>query len=189
MNSLLKKRLPGILAAGLVTLAVGAASVAPAAASDASASALTAKQKKAKAKALKKCNKKRAATRKRTVKLRKKCKRAVNKRYARISRKQNKPKGKTWKVDVTDPYAYIPNQLSIKVNDSILWDWKNATGREPHDVTPSVPWPSGVDRRDFKSSLMVGPNATFKRQFTKPGDYSFVCSIHVLMTMNVNVSR
>ena len=61
MNSLLKKRLPGILAAGLVTLAVGAAGVTPAAASDASASALTAKQKKAKAKALKACNKKRTA--------------------------------------------------------------------------------------------------------------------------------
>ncbi len=181
MNSLLKKRLPGILAAGLVTLAVGAAGVAPAAASDASASALTAKQKKAKAKALKACNKKR------TAKQKKACKRAVNKRYARISKAQE-PKGKTWTVDVSDPYAYIPNQLNIKVNDSILWDWKMATGREPHDVTP-VTVPAGVNRNDFKSSLMIGPDATFKRQFVKPGAYSFVCSIHFQMTMNVNVSR
>ena len=60
MKSLLKKRLPGILVAGLVMLAVGAAGVTPAAtASDASVSALTAKQKKAKARALKACNKKR----------------------------------------------------------------------------------------------------------------------------------
>jgi plastocyanin len=182
MNSLLKKRLPGILAAGLVTLAVGAAGVTPAAASDASASALTAKQKKAKAKALKKCNKKRSA------KQRKACKRNVKKRYAKISKNQNKPKGKTWTVDVSDPYAFIPNQLNIKVNDSILWDWKMATGREPHDVTP-VTVPAGVNRNDFKSSLMIGPNATFKRQFTKPGEYSFVCSIHFQMTMSVNVSR
>lgn len=182
MNSLLKKRLPGILAAGLVTLAVGAVGVAPANASDASVSALTAKQKKAKAKALKACNKKR------TTAQRKRCKKAVNKKYAKISRNQT-PKGKTWLVDVSDPYFFNPNQLNIKVNDSILWDWKLATGREPHDVTPSTPWPTDVDRNDFKSSLMIGPDATFKRQFTKPGDYAFVCSIHFQMTMNVKVSR
>lgn len=182
MNSLLKKRLPGILAAGLVTLAVGAAGVAPASAADASTSALTAKQKKAKAKALKACNKKR------TAKQRKNCKRAVNKKYAKISRNQATPKGKTWTVDVMDPYMYSPNQLNIKVNDSILWDWKMATGREPHDVTPVIV-PSGVDRFDFKSALSTGPDYTFKRQFTKPGQYSFVCSIHYQMTMNVNVSK
>jgi plastocyanin len=183
MNSLLKKRLPGILAAGLVTLAVGAASVTPAAASDASASALTAKQKKAKAKALKACNKKR------TAKQKKSCKKAVNKKYAKISKQQETPKGKTWTVNLVDPYSFVPNQMNIKVNDSILWDWKNATGREPHDVTPSIPWPSNVNRNDFKSSLAIGPSYTFKRQFTKPGTYSFVCSIHFQMTMNVNVSK
>ena len=180
MNSLLKKRLPGILAAGLVTLAVGAAGVTPAAASDASASALTAKQKKAKAKALKACNKKRTAKQKAA------CKKAVNKRFAKLANQA--PKGMTVTVNVSDPYAYIPNQVNLKVNDSILWDWKMATGREPHDVTP-VTVPAGVNRNDFKSSLLIGPNATFKRQFTKPGAYSFVCSIHFQMTMNVNVSR
>ena len=183
MNSLLKKRLPGILAAGLVTLAVGAASVTPAAASDASASALTAKQKKAKAKALKACNKKR------TAKQRKACKRAVNKKYAKISRQQETPKGKTWTVDVADPYVYIPNQLSIKVNDFIKWNWTKSGGREPHDVTLNMPWPAGVSGSDFKSSLTSDTNYTFKRQFTKPGTYSFICSFHYLMTMNVNVSK
>lgn len=180
MNSLLKKRLPGILAAGLVMLAVGAASVTPAAAADASASALTAKQKKAKKRALKNCNKKRTAKQKRL------CKKAVNKRFAKLANQT--PKGKTWKVDVADPYVYIPNQLNIKVNDFIEWDWSMATGREPHDVTP-VSVPAGVDRNGYKSSLMIGPNYKFKRQFTKPGAYSFVCSIHFQMTMNVNVSR
>lgn len=181
MKSLLKKRLPGILAAGLVMLAVGAAGIAPAAASDASVSGLTAKQKKAKAKALKACKKKKKAAQ------RKACVKKVNKKYKKLAKK-SAPQGKTHTVMVTDPYLYIPNQLSIKVNDSILWDWKNATGREPHDVTP-VTVPTGVNRNDFKSSLAIGPNYTFKRQFTKPGDYSFVCSIHFLMTMNVNVSK
>ncbi|MDQ5895291.1 MAG: Copper-binding protein [Actinomycetota bacterium] len=183
MNSLLKKRLPGILVAGLVTLAVGAAGVTPAtAASDASVSALTAKQKKAKAKALKACNKKR------TAKLRNTCKRNVNKKYNKISKAQETPKGKTWKVNVTDPYVYNPNQLNIKVNDFIEWNWALAGGREPHDVTP-VTVPSGVSRGDFQSNLTSDTSYKFKRQFTKPGAYSFVCSIHFQMTMNVNVSR
>ena len=188
MNSLLKKRLPGILVAMIVTLAVGAAGVTPATAKDASASALTAKQKKAKKRALKKCNKKRAANKKRTAKLRRTCKRKVNKRYARISKRQQTPKGKTHQVQVMDPYLYSPNLLNIKVNDFILWNWQSAGGREPHDVTPASV-PAGVNRNDFKSALTSDTSYRFKRQFTKPGKYSFVCSIHFQMTMDVNVSR
>ena len=74
------------------------------------------------------------------------------------------------------------------MNDSILWNWSKSGGREPHDVT-LVTGPSGVSRNDFKSALTSDTNYTFKRQFTKPGAYSFVCSFHFQMTMNVNVSR
>lgn len=187
MISLLKKRLPGILVVGLVALAVGAAGASPATASpatssDASASALTGKQKRAKKRALRQCNKKR------TAKQRRACKKRVNKKYRRISKRQSKPKGKTWQVAVADPYVYMPNQLTIKANDWIRWNWKQAGGREPHDVTP-VTVPAGVNRLDFKSQLTSDPNYTFKRQFTKPGAYSFVCSIHFQMTMDVTVKR
>lgn len=187
MKSLLTKRLPGILLVGLVALAVGAAGTSPAtAASDASVSALTGKQKKAKKRALKRCNKKRRAKQRRV------CKRQVNRKYQRIAKRQRKPKvkpGKTHRVDVLDPYSYSPNQMTVKQNDSILWDWRYSIGREPHDVTPDTPWPAGVNRNDFKSLLRTGPNYTFKRQFTKPGKYTFVCSVHTLMRMEVTVKR
>lgn len=179
----MSRRLPGILAAGLVTLAVGAAGVAPAAASDASVSALTAKQKKAKSKALKACKKKR------TAKQRNACVKAVNKKYNKISKSQEVPKGKTWQVLLTNLNTFDPTSLDIKVGDSILWDWKlTVGGREPHDVTP-VSVPSGVNRYGLKSATTADPAYTFKRQFTKAGSYSFVCSIHTLMTMNVNVTK
>lgn len=179
MKSLLKKRLPGILAAGLVTLAVGAAGVAPATAADAGASALTKAQKKAKTKALKACKKKKNA------KQRKACTKKVNKKYNNLAKA---PKGKTYQVDVLDPYSYSTSLLNIKVNDSIRWTWKTAGGREPHDVTP-VTVPAGVDRNAYKSILTAEPGYKFTRQFKKAGAYSFVCSIHFQMTMDVNVKK
>jgi plastocyanin len=188
MNSLLKKRLPGILAAVLVALAVGAAGApASAATADTSSGAtisyLTKKQKKAKKKALKKCKKKKSA------KKRKKCKKQVKKKYKRIARNNPPPIGKTWQVSVgAGGNFYAPSLLNIKLNDAVNWSWANTTGSEPHNVT-LVSGPSGVDRNAFTSQLTSDQSYRFKRQFTKPGAYSFVCNIHVLMTMSVNVSK
>lgn len=186
LNSLLTKRLPGILVAGIVALAVGAVGVMPAAtAKDASTSALTKKQKKKRAKQLKACKKKF----RKNAKKRKACIKKVKKKFRKLANKPKpQPKGKTWKVMVQDPYQYSPNQLTIKSGDSILWDWKEAVGREPHDVTP-LDIPAGLNRYDYKSSLMNGPNYKFKAKFTKPGNYSFICSLHVQMTMNVTVKK
>lgn len=177
MKSLLNKRLPGILAAGLVTLAVGAAGVSPAAANDASASGLTASQKKAKSKALKACKKKKSP------KAKKACTKKVNKKFGAMA----KPKGKTWHVVLGDDY-YKPNQMTIKANDSILWSWTEVAGSEPHNVS-AFTRPAGVSPFDFESALSLDPKNTFKRQFKVAGDYHFVCSLHTLMTMDVKVTR
>ncbi len=191
MNSLLKKRLPGIFAVGLVALAVGAVGAPASAATaqtsgDATVSGLTKKQKKAKKKALKKCNKKKPAKKK------KKCKQQVNKKYKKIAKKNTNgapPIGKTWQVSVgAGGNFFAPSILNLKVNDAINWSWANTTGSEPHNVT-LVTGPSGVDRNAFKSQLTSDPGYRFKRQFTVAGDYSLVCNIHVLMTMSVNVSK
>lgn len=187
MNSLLKKRLPGILAAGLVALAVGAAgapaSAATATTSDgATVSGLNKKQKKAKKKALKKCKKKS------TAKKRKKCKKQVNKKYKKIAKNNPAPIGRTWNVDVGDNY-YAPASLNLKVNDAINWSWAKVGGFEVHNVTIQDPLPAGVARTDFVSQTTSIPSYRFKRQFTKPGSYSFVCSFHFGMTMGVNVSK
>ncbi len=168
MNSLLKKRLPGILAVGLVALAVGAAGApASAAVADTSAGAtvsgLTKKQKKAKKKALKKCNKKKPAKKK------KKCKQQVNKKYKRIANQA--PKGKTWTVDVGLSNFFAPSLLNIKVNDAVKWSWANITGSvEAHNVPLRSPGLKGARRLQFPRlpprPIRVSASSV---SFTKPG--------------------
>lgn len=180
MKSLLTKRLPGILAVGLVALAVGAAS-APASASDAQISGLTGAQKKAKSKAITKCKKKF----KKNAKKKKSCIKKVIKKYNKLA--NTPPKGENTTVELGDNF-YAPAVVDLKVNDSITWSWANVGGFEPHDVT-MVTGPAGVSRDDFKSSTTAVQSTRFTRTFDKAGQYSFVCSIHYAMTMTVQVSK
>ena len=191
MNSLLTKRLPGILALGLVTLAVGAAGSSASAASEGAAttngatasgahiSGLTVAQKKAKARALKKCKKKR------TAKKRRACKRAVVRKYRKLANAT--PPGKTYTVNLGDNF-FTPADVNLKVNDFINWSWANVGGYEPHDVTLGT-GPTGVSRNEFISSTTADRGTRFKRQFTKTGKYDFMCSLHFAMTMTVSVSN
>jgi plastocyanin len=186
MKSLLKKRLPGILATGLVALAVGVAGAPASAAtaetsSGATVSGLTKKQKKAKKKALKKCNKKNSAKKK------KKCKKQVNKKYKKLAKKNNAPAGKTYTVNLGDNY-FAPSTVNLKVNDSINWSWADVGGFEAHNVTLDQ-GPDGVSRNDFLSQTTAVNSYRFKRTFKKAGGYSFVCSLHFGMTMNANVTN
>lgn len=176
MKSLLNKRLPGILAVGLVALAVGAAG-APATASDAQVSALTGAQKKAKAKAIKKCKKINNA------KKRKACIRKVKKKYNRLAA----PKGDTKIVNLGDNF-FDPESVDLKVNDSIQWSWANIGGYEPHNVNLGT-GPTGVNRNMFQSETSADKSTRFTRTFAVPGSYNFVCSLHFEMTMSVQVSK
>jgi plastocyanin len=186
MNSSLKKRLPGILAAGLVALAVGAASAPASAApvattSGATISGLTSAQKAAQKRELRKCSKLRPAKKARA------CRNRVNAKYKKLA-SAPPPIGKTWTVNLGDNF-FAPASLNLKVNDAINWSWANVGGYEAHNVTISDPLPSGVSRNEFLSQTTVAPTYRFKRQFTKPGTYNFVCSLHFTMTMTVNVSK
>jgi plastocyanin len=191
MKSLLKKRLPGILAAGLVALAVGAASAPASASSDvnqgavsasasgANTSALTTAQKKAKARELRACARKRPASKARA------CKAAVNRKYRRLANQP--PPGRTYTVNLGDNF-FAPSSVDLKVNDSINWSWATVGGFEPHNVTFDS-GPSGVSRNDFLSQTTAIPSYRFKRTFKVPGSYRFVCSLHFEMTMTANVTR
>jgi len=189
MNSLLKKRLPGILVAGLVALAVGAAS-APASASLAVAntvttsnlatsSGFTAAQVTAKRRALSACAKKRPASRARA------CKAQVNRKYRWLA--NTPPPGKTYTVNLGDDF-FAPASVNLKVNDAINWSWAGVGGFEPHNVTLES-GPIGVSRIDFASQTLTAPSYRFKRSFTKPGTYNFVCSLHFDMIMTATVTR
>lgn len=136
--------------------------------------ALTPAQKKAKAKALAKCKKiKSPAKRKQCIK--------------RVDAKFGPKAGKTWQVGVWDNY-YSPNELEIKANDLINWTWREANGREAHDVT-LLAGPKGVRGIDFQSPTTAQFGTKFKRQLKVPGTYDFICSLHYQMTMQVKVTR
>lgn len=192
MKSLLNKRLPGILAVGLVALAVGAAG-APSSASTqgdttqgATISALTPAQTKAKKRAIRKCKKIR------NVKKRKACIRKVNKKYKRLSN-QNPgtiPVSERKTVDVGDDY-FAPFDLSVKVGAEINWVWNQNNGNA-HNVT-LVDGPStltATDKYNLSTPNSPSINYSFKRQLTKPGDYDFICTLHsTVMTMKIKVNN
>ncbi|MFM8519948.1 MAG: plastocyanin/azurin family copper-binding protein [Solirubrobacterales bacterium] len=96
-------------------------------------------------------------------------------------------KGRTVAVLVEDNY-YSPSQLSIRPYDTVLWNWKDSTSSEGHDVGLQS-GPAGVSFREFLSRVYTGPTGRFKRTFKKPGTYSFICSLHYEMQMQVAVRK
>ena len=96
-------------------------------------------------------------------------------------------KGKTLTVLVEDNF-YSPAELSIRPYDTVLWNWKDSTSSEGHDVGLQR-GPAGVSFREFLSRVYTGPTGRFKRTFKKPGLYSFICSLHYEMQMQVAVRK
>ncbi len=184
MNSLLNKRLPGILAVGLVALAVGAAGTTAVASNDASVSGLTPTQKKAKTRAIKKCKKIRKKSK------RKACIRRVNKKYRKLAANPPAPNGITKTVGVVDD-EFEPDDLTIKAGDFINWVWSNDNANA-HNVT-LIDGPGNLTETDkYNLSTPNSPSVqySFKRPLTKPGDYFFLCTLHsTVMDLSVTVTK
>jgi plastocyanin len=67
---------------------------------------------------------------------------------------------------------YIPQVLEIAAGTEVVWD---NNGRNVHDVVPaddSAVGTWGVAQADF------APEATYSYVFTKPGTYTYYCTIH-----------
>jgi plastocyanin len=90
------------------------------------------------------------------------------------------------KVNVVDDY-YAPTKLTIKKGQSVKWVW-NAYNTDSHNVALNK-GPSGVNRGKFKSPTgTIGLH--FQKQFTKPGTYKFLCTLHrTVMKMTVVVNK
>jgi plastocyanin len=88
------------------------------------------------------------------------------------------------KVTVADDY-YGPTKVTIKKGKSVKWVW-NAYNTDSHNVTLNS-GPKGVNRGKFKSPTgTIGLH--FQKQFTKPGTYKFLCTLHrTVMKMTVVV--
>jgi plastocyanin len=137
---------------------------------------LTLAQKRAKARAMAKCKQIKPKAKRNA------CIKQVNKRFA----PSGPAIGKTWEVDVWDNY-YAPGILDVTVNDAIEWVWKEDS-REGHNVS-LLEGPRGVSPYDFESRVIYDDGSKFKRQIKVAGTYTFFCSLHAGMQMQVNARK
>jgi plastocyanin len=92
-------------------------------------------------------------------------------------------------------YRYIPDELTIKVGDTVRWI--NVSGG-PHNVhfkPGDKPLPSGAEAflknampntmGPMMGPLLVAPNATYEIDFTGApvGEYHYVCTPHEMLGM------
>lgn len=78
-------------------------------------------------------------------------------------------------VAVGDDY-FAPTELEISKNSKVKWVWDDAN-TNTHNVVLTGTHPKGVKKSDYRSSSgAVG--LAFKRNFTVPGKYGFICTYH-----------
>jgi plastocyanin len=73
-------------------------------------------------------------------------------------------------------FAFLPSQLRVPLGSTITWV---NSGVAPHTVTGRG--------GEFDSGLMA-PRATFRRTFSSPGTFAYLCAIHPDMTGTVLVA-
>lgn len=133
---------------------------------------------KAEKRAIRKCRKIKKRPRRRS------CVKRVKRKFSSRPAPSQGPVAAT--VDVRDKY-FSPDVVSIRKGEAILWVW-SPLNKDAHNVN-LVDGPPGVKRIDFSTPSSPSLGFEFKRTFTVPGTYSFVCSIHYNMTMRVEVSK
>ena len=94
----------------------------------------------------------------------------------------SKRKVVTKTVSVADDFFH-PTKLTIKKRNAINFVWKKSN-YDSHNVT-LIKGPKGVKHSKF-TSVTGTSGIHFKRQFTTPGKYHFICTIHPT-TMNLIV--
>jgi len=82
---------------------------------------------------------------------------------------------KSWAVDIKN-FAFNPGTVSIKAGETVTWTNFDSA---QHTVTVMGPESFG--------SGAIAPGGSFSRTFTKPGKYTYKCSIHPSMTAAVVV--
>ncbi|MFE2608720.1 plastocyanin/azurin family copper-binding protein [Streptomyces mirabilis] len=76
-------------------------------------------------------------------------------------------------------FAFSPATLKVKVGTTVTWTNQDT---DAHTVTSAG---SGGPLR----SAALNTHATYSYTFTKPGTYSYLCTIHPFMTATVEVTR
>ncbi|MER6124267.1 plastocyanin/azurin family copper-binding protein [Streptomyces sp. NPDC001795] len=76
-------------------------------------------------------------------------------------------------------FAFSPATLKIKAGTKVTWSNQDT---DAHTVTSAGP--GGP-----LHSAALNTHATYSYTFTKPGTYSYLCTIHPFMTATVEVTR
>jgi plastocyanin len=83
---------------------------------------------------------------------------------------------KTAKVEVAD-FFFGPEDVTIKKGGSVKWVWSSAN-TYPHDVHLKQ-GPKGLkEKASYSTKTTAVTNAQFKKTFSTPGTYKFICTIH-----------
>jgi plastocyanin len=86
------------------------------------------------------------------------------------------PKPKPARVTVNDFY-FGPETVTIKKGGSVNWVWSE-TNSYPHDVHLKS-GPKGLKQKaTYSTKTTAVTDAQFKKTFTTPGTYHFICTIH-----------
>ncbi|OLZ65404.1 amidase [Streptomyces sp. IMTB 2501] len=76
-------------------------------------------------------------------------------------------------------FAFSPTTLKVKVGTTVTWTNQDT---DAHTVTSAG---SGGPLH----SPALATHAAYSYQFTKPGTYAYLCTIHPFMTAKVEVTR
>jgi plastocyanin len=86
------------------------------------------------------------------------------------------PKPKPARVTVNDFY-FGPEAVTIKQGGAVNWVWSE-TNSYPHDVHLKS-GPKGLKQKaTYSTKTTAVTDAQFKKTFTTPGTYHFICTIH-----------
>jgi plastocyanin len=99
-----------------------------------------------------------------------------------------KPASKPKEVTVADFY-FSPEKVTLKKGQSIDWVWSEAN-TYPHDVHLKS-GPKGLkNKASYSTRTTAVTDAEFEKEFTTPGTYKFICTIHPsMMHMTVVVKK
>jgi plastocyanin len=97
-------------------------------------------------------------------------------------------KSKPKEVSVADFY-FGPEKLTLKEGQAVNWVWAE-TNTYPHDVHLKSGPKSLKQKASYSTKTTAVTNAEFKKTFTTPGTYKFICTIHpTQMHMTIVVKK
>jgi plastocyanin len=99
-----------------------------------------------------------------------------------------KPAAKPKTVTVNDFY-FGPAAVTVTKGGTVKWVWSSFNSY-PHDVHLKQ-GPKGLkDKGSYSTKTTAVTNAQFKKSFTTPGTYKYICTIHPTeMKLTVTVKK